>query len=534
MRDLHQNKIHKDKQINTTFFKCTECPLGFEMREELRIHSFIHFNGEIHTCLECNQIFKRKRLLQYHMQKHDKPNFECKVCKQMFKYRSNLGKHQKLGRCKGIVEVPCKQLPEEEAEIAKQQLIDITVNPTRVNISAIKDYPVIRVKELRSNSEITVLPANDQAVPQEKEIKTRLIEELKLKDECFEILDVVVEEMPSIQDLNQQITNSSHAKRLYQRKNPNAVIKRPSLLYECDLCGFEARRKIEMVSHIRQHVRVMRHKCKTCSEFFSTRMLLHTHSLKAHGRGVIGSAEYSKSSAECEVCHRIFSEERLRFHMKLHDSLSLFTCDKCPKKFRSLATLEKHIMNNHLTEKKFTCATCGKSFGKLNVLKQHEEIHNPIKIYVQCEMCKTILLMKSFKLHMEIKHGNKYQEKKFVCECGKAFVYSRQLDKHQKAVHEKVNRGMIYPCTVCDQAFNRRHELREHSFDHHSGKTFSCSCGMKFKSQKLLTTHSVIHKSLSWQCESCPMSFKTRGGRRKHQAKVHRKNLDELVELANY
>ena len=485
------------------------------MKEELRIHSFIHFEGEIHTCLDCNQIFKKKKLLNYHMHKHEKPSFQCEKCRKMFKYRSNLGKHQKEGRCKGMISEDFetkKLLPEQEAGIAKQQLINMTVNPTRVNVIPSKCKTITQVKnEIEDN------------INELLEISIQKPVEIIIKVEPKDVKNEVIDDDE----------DKLQTKRSYRRKKPLTLIRKSSLPYQCDLCDFKASKKCQILSHIRQHARAKRHLCKKCNECFTTRMQLHNHSMKQHARGVIGSVEYSKASAECEICSRAFSKERLKFHMKLHDTLNSFTCDKCAKVFRNKPALEKHMTNNHLSEKKFTCATCGKSFKKLTILKQHEEIHNPIKIYVQCEICKCIMLMKSLKLHMEIKHGNKHQEKKFVCECGKAFVYSKQLSKHYDAVHEKVNRGIIYPCTDCDLVFNRRSELRSHSFDHFTGKIFECFCGMKFKNRKLLTTHSTVHKSISWECELCSLSFKTRGGRRKHRAKVHGQVLEELVEMSN-
>lgn len=530
-RDAHQKNIHQDQQVNTSFFKCSDCPLGFEMKEELRIHSFIHFDGIIHTCLDCNQIFKKKKLLNNHMKKHDVATFQCLSCKQMFKYRSNLGKHQKEGRCKGPVS-DVKLVfpsPEVEAEIAKQQLIAMTVNPTRVCISTVKDYIFTKIKNEEEYE------TQDSTIFQ----SFITIDDFKDENECDENpLEDQENFEPEIdldmKSVKKEIVRKTQPKRLNVRKKPTLIIRKPiSSSYDCDLCEFTTDKKNKILSHIRHHASSMRHKCKTCSELFTTRMNLHNHSMKRHGRGVIGSVEYSKSSSECTICHRLFSEERLKFHKKLHDSPS-FTCDKCAKRFRSQSALEKHFANNHLSDKKFTCTTCGKSFKKLTILKQHEDIHNPIKIYVQCEICNTMMQVKSLKLHMEIKHGDRYAEKSHVCACGKSFRYPKQYEKHYEAVHQKVNRGIIYPCSDCDLSFNRRNELREHSFQHFSGKIFECDCGMKFKKQKLLTIHLTVHKKNRWPCDGCTLTFKTRGGRRKHQAKIHGQVVEEVVEIPSY
>jgi len=312
------------------------------------------------------------------------------------------------------------------------------------------------------------------------------------------------------------------AKTITTRRKIVKVIKSSTgLAYVCDLCGFSLEKKCDLLSHIRRHAAMSRHKCKVCLDTFNTRMLLHNHSLKAHGRGVIGSVEYSKSSAECDICGKRFSLERLKFHMRLHEMPNL-TCDHCGRPFKSRTTLEKHIIGRHTSDRRYTCTTCGKSFKKLAVLKQHEETHNPIKIYVQCEMCNSMMLVKSLKLHMEIQHGNRYKERPHVCDCGKAFRYVKQLTKHVADVHESRSKGIIYPCSECDQVFTRRQDLRNHSFDHYAGQVYECSiCSLKFKKKKLLTTHESTHNPTQYPCPVCGIIFQTRGGRRKHKAKVH-------------
>lgn len=495
------------------------------MKEELRIHSFIHFNGEIHTCTECHQIFKKKKLLTYHMAKHETPTFRCDKCHKMFKYRSNLSKHQRENRCKphALQETLPLQSAEEAADIAKRQFIEMTVNPSKLNNINLKELKLKMEKELIIEDDFIKQEVveiervenvmDDQFYPEDDTISCK--NEVKIEEETF--------------------VEVTKPKRAYRKKKPMKIIKKPSTFYECDFCGFTCDKKCHILSHIRHHVASVRHKCKNCTETFSTRMKLHNHSMKVHGRGIIGSVEYSKASAECPICLQTFSEERLKFHLRLHEAPS-FKCGECDKEFRTEAAAEKHHAISHGNEKRFTCATCGKSFGKMTVLKQHEEIHNPIKIYVQCEICNTMMQIKSLKLHMDIKHNERYKDKRHVCECGKAFRYEKQLQKHIDSVHQKVSRGIVYPCPECDLAFSRRLELREHSFIHFSGKVFRCECGMKFKKQKLLTIHAAVHEQTRYPCESCSLTFQTRGGRRKHQSKVHGQVVDveEVLEIPSF
>ena len=458
------------------------------------------------------------------MSKHLLPNYRCDQCQKLFKYRSNLGKHLRERRCKPfiMVEPEMEQLAEEAAEIAKQQFINMTVNPTRANL-IVKNEIKKRTENLKKNSE--------------KEFSMFGLVDDTLAENQFDIISPnelrITKKTTSKVNIKKEKGEEKPTKRAYVKTKPMKIMKRSSIPYKCDLCDFICEKKCQILSHIRHHISSIRHKCLKCFETFSTRMRLHVHSMKNHGRGVIGSAEYSKASSECPICNQLFSEERIKFHMKLHDALT-FKCIECEKVFRSEAATEKHFMNSHGNEKRFTCATCGKSFGKLTILKQHEEIHNPIKIYVQCEICSTMMLVKSLKLHMAMKHSDRYKEKRHVCDCGKAFRYNKQLEKHCNSVHVKESRGFVYPCPECEEVFNRRQELREHSFVHYTGKIFECKCGMKFKKRKLLTIHESVHKNLKFPCDFCSLTFQSRGGRRKHHSKVHGQIIEEVLEIPSF
>lgn len=195
------------------------------------------------------------------------------------------------------------------------------------------------------------------------------------------------------------------------------------------------------------------------------------------------------------------------------------------------------MQSRHERDRKYTCTTCGKSYKKIS-LRQHEETHNPIKIYVKCEICQKLMQMKNLKLHVELKHGDRYKDKNCVCECGKAFRYHKQLQKHREQVHEKVNIGnKSYRCVECAFVTTRLQELRKHSFEHYDGPVFECEiCQLKFKTKKLLQIHSKVHLDMGlrqYPCSKCHCVFRTSGGKRKHEAKVHcseEVNDDRIIE----
>lgn len=401
-----------------------------------------------------------------------------------------------------------ENIPEVDAETAKKQLIDMTVNLTRFNVTL--SEPIMNESNRRER--------------RNKKLEGRLKQD-PVEDE------VKLEEKISEKTLKSEVKQTKSSK--IQRKETNNIDRPSSRLYQCDLCGAIMPKKKEILSHLRHHMSSVKHKCNSCSERFSTKMKLHHHSMKVHNVGVFGSVEYSKDNAACPICFQVFSAVRLKAHIQHHDA-PLFQCEKCYKEFKNQSSMERH-KSCHEKIRVFICATCGKGFKKPAILRQHEEVHNPYKIYVVCEICNQMMLGRSLKLHMEVKHGDRYKEKKFICECGKAFRYENQLEKHREAVHEKVTRGIDYPCLECDLSFSRRSDLREHSFEHYSGKIFYCDvheCGMKFKKRKLLTIHSVVHKEITWPCDQCSLTFQTKGGRKKHQTKMHGQVVvEEVIEI---
>lgn len=134
VREAHEREIHKNGASSGSHFKCNECDSAFDLREDLMAHKIQkHYQGVIHTCEECDKIFKKKSLLELHMHSHREKSIQCDVCKMMFTFVTGLAKHKKLGRCKGPMALTLKDKlnKEEIALIAKAQLLEITVNPLK-------------------------------------------------------------------------------------------------------------------------------------------------------------------------------------------------------------------------------------------------------------------------------------------------------------------------------------------------------------------------------------------------------------------
>lgn len=121
----HGTRTHRKKEEN---FNCRECNKSFQSREDLRVHSFDHYSGEIHTCAEenCRKFFKTNASLKLHLRSHsDEKLYQCLECEKKFVQSSGLRKHMK--RCKGADAKKKEETmdPEEIVRIAKEQFEEI-------------------------------------------------------------------------------------------------------------------------------------------------------------------------------------------------------------------------------------------------------------------------------------------------------------------------------------------------------------------------------------------------------------------------
>lgn len=492
LRNNHHYMAHKNNKMN--LFRCNECNIDFEMKEELRIHSFIHFNGDIHTCLECHQIFKTKRLLNIHMQKHGGKNFQCEDCGDSFTFKTGLQKHIRLKRCKGPVNKMANEMNDIEIKrIAKKQLEMITS------------------KKIISKTE---------------EVKN--IDETILQDDnnTFED-DFIISELPEIEnDQNHEISKNIQIAKL--QDNLVKVRKsRAHLEYSCDFCGEVIKFKKAMEKHMKENheftTSSYKYKCEKCPEIkFKSRKKLKEHYLEIH-RVKVESVE---AKFICYACGKTFdTQSYYKSHLLIHseDYRSHF-CKYCSAAFKSVGNLRRHEAT-HAQFRDFICSNCPKSFKTKLALKIHNEnVHVDTKVFVKCTICGSILLEKNLKNHMKSLHTEQGQEKPFHCiVCFKTFKTESVAQRHYKAVHEPNFIGVVYTCDQCpEKKFFRKRDLREHSFTHFTGDVCQCKCGKIFKTKRMLIVHQQSHNDEKFPCEICEnVEFKSKGGLRKHNSKYH-------------
>lgn len=211
-----------------------------------------------------------------------------------------------------------------------------------------------------------------------------------------------------------------------------------------------------------------RWKCGACGETFKTRKTMHDHRMFTGHKAPRKPTTRTKVSREtglqgdfsCDICGRAYTTKRkIRHHMETHDSekkKQKFLCTVCGIWLSSNHILESHYRAIHLGEKRYKCPYCDRLFSFRQDLKVHTNRHEGIRPYA-CKLCpKTFFLSSNLKEHMESIHLN---EKRHICTiCGKAFNRRGNLKLHT-FTH---TRQAQHQCTQCGAGFGRKYKLTEH------------------------------------------------------------------------
>lgn len=187
-----------------------------------------------------------------------------------------------------------------------------------------------------------------------------------------------------------------------------------SVMFECDICLYSTRFKINLERHVKSvHLRMKNFKCHSCPDHeYSTQVGLNLHlyrchnvtapincsecsqgftfdsELRVHKKHCTGSKVRSKKTRpqdspvdilengfRCRICLHIYdtrSKWSVHYHHKHKNSNKCYICDK---QMASSTSLYKHIQVQHNHVKKFQCDFCSKSFGFKHSLINHKNTH---------------------------------------------------------------------------------------------------------------------------------------------------------------
>ncbi|XP_016958828.1 transcription factor grauzone [Drosophila biarmipes] len=304
----------------------------------------------------------------------------------------------------------------------------------------------------------------------------------------------------------------------------------------------------EFNDFIREHYKVQCHICSSPMEGF-TEMLLHVRrEHKQRGYSMCCNRKFFKRGYlvdhlrrhqdpelfKCSICARVMGHRRsLELHMRMHDIKTrgrLYHCDNCSKSFYSSVVCERHKLTHiprdqwqvkctncektfptqytmqqhvklvHLNLYAKICDVCGKSIRGREALARHMKEHTGApQTAIKCHLCDSTLTTKyGLARHIKMMHT---AENLQPMQCEFCLKISPSLQAHQHHIKYTHNTARSHQCPMCEKAFKRPNELKEH-----------------------MTTHTG---EVLYTCPHCPQTFNSNANMHAHRKKAHRKEWEE-------
>ena len=248
-------------------------------------------------------------------------------------------------------------------------------------------------------------------------------------------------------------------KKISSEKNTNpSDIGEVFDVNKCIYCGDVLQSKHELKQHYRTHEQKMKYQCQLCDKRIAGKRILKDHMNKVH----LKPENYER----CSKCNLTISKNQQRIKYNTHTEERCrkirekreadVVCPDCGDVMKCFQ-LRKHNHTHHMDRDK--CNVCGKMVVH-GLLSIHMRQHDPAS---PCPLCGEMI--QNMKLHMDTVHTSD-DKKKFQCQdCGKGFIGSYQLKKHQISVHLKTRPfNCRYGCDVSynDTSNRNQHEKRTH------------------------------------------------------------------------
>ncbi|XP_062133510.1 zinc finger and SCAN domain-containing protein 12 [Drosophila sulfurigaster albostrigata] len=308
--------------------------------------------------------------------------------------------------------------------------------------------------------------------------------------------------------------------RKKQQEEYDSIIAKFFSVLPCSICNLVVHNFTEMQRHHRLTHQVDPGYMICCGRKFTQRKVLAEHVL----------VHWNPEHFKCITCEKAFQNSRhLESHQQVHVAKVSFQCDLCSKVFLSKTAIDYHKLNKHVpkSEFKFTCAECGKKFLTERKLKNHmSSMHDPESIII-CDKCgkqmRTKIILKK---HQELMHSNTPRpepELKQCQVCGAWLKGMTGLKQHMKSIH--VESAGEHRCHVCSKISPNARALRRHIYHNHEcERKFKCTmCDKAFKRPQELKEHTSTHTGeVLYTCPNCPMTFFCSANMYKHRQRLHR------------
>uniref|UniRef100_W8AP83 Transcription factor grauzone n=1 Tax=Ceratitis capitata TaxID=7213 RepID=W8AP83_CERCA len=287
-------------------------------------------------------------------------------------------------------------------------------------------------------------------------------------------------------------------------------------------CGKKLLKRGVLVDHIHFHNDPEYFKCQHCGKLMSDRRGLETHLQYFHGS--------RERIYQCDICSKsFFRREVLARHYQIHapEEEKHIKCTQCEKTFCSEYIMRQHLKLVHLHMYSKICDICGKSFRGNDALRRHLEEHSGLpRSLIKCDLCDAQLTTKyGLARHMKVMHTVEYQTPQTCPICSKVSPTLRAHHTHFKYMHATERK---HACKLCDKAFKRPNDLREHMTTHTGEVLYTCTfCPQTFNSNANMYAHRKRKHPKEW-AEKCAKKNNSNG-----MGKQIQKQLESILESAD-
>ncbi|XP_048003112.1 zinc finger protein 182-like [Leguminivora glycinivorella] len=467
--------------------------------------------GTQYIICECGDNFPNERFLNIHLANNhgEVESFLCDQCPEAFTSNNSLSHHkrthekrQETPRKPEGIKTYTRKTPVKKDPVEKKPPVLKLKSLKRIDsISLIENLKsmggFIKIEHVENSLE----PEPD---PEPPEATTSALEEATEEEATEEEVPVVV-------------------------KN-EAIEETEEIYYQCDVCNSIFYTEWDFNIHYQS-----KHALKL--EPSAAELILEQHLASDHGVEAVAVKTEAEETAyyyECELCHKIFANEKyFNIHYnKTHSGVLL------------PVTEEDEIIEQQAQEEEPAPAPAPEPKPKAP-----EQV-----IYYKCDLCKILYPSeKAYNLHFDKKHGGQSCQEQtgfqlldqelteeygevpleiYSCEyCSKTFTMKRTFQLHRKRAHGEQMRARAEQarsasrskvCDVCGRAYNSNAALRYHQRRHTGEKPYACTiCPKKFTMPMFLQIHMRTHTGeRPYECPHCPKAFTNKAALIRHD-RVH-------------
>ncbi|XP_050391091.1 PR domain zinc finger protein 15 [Patella vulgata] len=272
--------------------------------------------------------------------------------------------------------------------------------------------------------------------------------------------------------------------------------------YSCDICKQTFKNEKYLYRHMAVHTDL--HKCDKCGKCYSRKDSWQTHILRCMPETVDDLQIFV-----CTNCKKTFATQLgANNHMV---NCAKHCCSECKTAFQSEEELKIHECLGSEASKnitiQFQCTKCNKNFSSITYLNRHEASHQGA---FDCDIChKQFSRKEEHSMHHRFCLANHLIQENGQIECEICTQIFRDSKEYRDHYHSHTH---PHYCTACHKRFIKVGTLHNHKcepiyFDT-TGQFLSCEqCQKKFRSEKNLIRHQVIHGTPQFKCDSCQRQF---------------------------